>query len=117
MPDIDPVSIDQKIAACLTDAYFPDWIEAVKKVEVMDFDSLVPGHDSLGSKADVTEARQYLEALYGAVLNAARQGKSLHEMQQTILLEKFNHLGHYHEWRELNIEGMYRQISLHRRGN
>ena len=101
----------------LTDAYFPDWIDAVKRVEALDFDILIPGHGPLATKADATEHRQYLEALYHAVLSAARAGQSLEEMKQSIRLEEFSHLGQYEAWLALNIEGMYRQVSLHRRGN
>jgi len=114
---VDFVSVDRLPYRDLSDAYFPDWIEAVKAVEAMDFDILVPGHGPLGTKADVTEHRRYLEALYQGVLDAARAGKSLEEMKRTITLDEFRHLGQYDAWRELNIEGMYRQVSLHRRGN
>ncbi len=101
----------------LTDAYFPDWIDAIKRVEALDFDILVPGHGPVATKEDAVEIRRYLEALYGAVLSAARAGESLEEMQQSIKLDAFSHLGQYEAWLPLNIEGMYRQVSLHRRGN
>lgn len=29
----------------------------------------------------------------------------------------FSNMGMYDKWRELNIEGVYRQVQLHRRGN
>ena len=32
-------------------------------------------------------------------------------------LEEFKHMSMYDKWRELNIEGVYRQVDLHRRGN
>jgi len=38
-------------------------------------------------------------------------------MKKSITLDEFKHLSMYDEWRELNIEGVYRQVSLHRRGN
>lgn len=101
----------------LSDAYFPDWIDAIKAVEQIDFDILVPGHGETGTKADATNHRYYLQVLYDAVLDAARRGLTLEEMQQTITLEEFSHFGQFEAWRPLNIEGMYRQISLHRRGN
>jgi glyoxylase-like metal-dependent hydrolase (beta-lactamase superfamily II) len=101
----------------LSDAYFPQWIDAVKGVEAMDFDILVPGHGPVGTRSDAVEHRLYLEALYDSVLAAARDGKSLEEMKSTITLEPYKHLGQYEAWRELNIEGMYRQIGMHRRGN
>jgi glyoxylase-like metal-dependent hydrolase (beta-lactamase superfamily II) len=101
----------------LNDAYFPEWIDAVKAVEAMDFDILVPGHGPLGTKADATEHRRYLQALYDAVLDASRNGQSLDEMKKSITLAQFNKMDMYDKWRELNIEGMYRQVNLHRRGN
>ena len=101
----------------LPDAYIPDWMESLKRVEAMDFDILVPGHGALGNKADVSAFRDYLEELHAAVLEQARAGKSLEEMQQSIRLEKYKDWFRYEEFLPLNIEGMYSRISLHRRGN
>ena len=114
---VDFISVKRMPYMNLSDAYFPEWIDAVKKVEAMDFDILVPGHGPMGTKADATEHRRYLQALYAAVLDAAREGQSLGDMKKSITLDKFKHLSMYDKWRELNIEGMYRQVSLHRRGN
>ena len=101
----------------LTDAYIPEWMEAIKKVEAMDFDTLVPGHGALGNKEDATAFRQYMEELYAAVLKAAREGQSLEQMQQSIRLDKYKEWHNYDTHLALNIEGMYNQIKLHRRGN
>ena len=114
---VDFISVNRLPYMNLNDAYFPEWIKAIEKVEAMDFDILVPGHGPLGTKEDAVEHRRYLQALYDAVLDAARKGQSLEEMKQTITLDKFKDFGMYDKWRELNIEGMYAQISLHRRGN
>jgi glyoxylase-like metal-dependent hydrolase (beta-lactamase superfamily II) len=80
------------------DAYMPDWIESLKRVEAMDFDVLVPGHGPLGTRANVTMFREYLEDLRGAVLRYGREGKSVDEMKQL-------------------IKGMYRLVQANRRGN
>jgi glyoxylase-like metal-dependent hydrolase (beta-lactamase superfamily II) len=101
----------------LPDAYIPDWMESIKRVEAMDFDILVPGHGALGTKADATAFREYLEELHAAVLQASREGKSLEEMQRTIRLDKYKDWFRYDEFLPLNIEGMYHQINMHRRGN
>ncbi|HEX6211989.1 MAG TPA: MBL fold metallo-hydrolase, partial [Methylomirabilota bacterium] len=45
------------------DAYMPDWIESLRRVEAMDFDVLAPGHGPLGTRADVTMFREYLQDL------------------------------------------------------
>jgi glyoxylase-like metal-dependent hydrolase (beta-lactamase superfamily II) len=114
---VDFISVRRLPYRDLSDAYFPDWIEAVKRVEAMDFDILVPGHGPTGNKADARDHRLYLEELYGAVLAAARAGQDLEQMKQSITLDKYKGWGQYEAWLPLNIEGMYRQVSLHRRGN
>lgn len=101
----------------LTDAYVPEWIDAVEKVEAMDFDILIPGHGPVGTKDDAVAFRQYMEQLYAAVLKAAREGQSLEQMQQNIHLDEYKEWGSYDNHLALNIEGMYNQIKLHRRGN
>lgn len=101
----------------MTDAYIPDWMNAIARVEAMDFDILVPGHGGLGTKADATAFRGYMETLYAAVLKGAREGKSLEAMQQSIRLEKYKDWHNHDTQLPLNIEGMYKQIKLHRRGN
>jgi glyoxylase-like metal-dependent hydrolase (beta-lactamase superfamily II) len=114
---VDFISVNRLPYMGLNDAYFPQWIDAVKMVEAMDFDILVPGHGPLGTKADVAQHRRYLQALYDAVLDASRNGQSLEDMKKTITLDEFSQMAMYDKWRELNIEGMYRQVDLHRRGN
>lgn len=101
----------------LSDAYIPDWIESLRRVEAMDFDKLVPGHGSLGTKDDVHAFRGYMEELRSAVLEASRSEKSVDEMKQTIKLEKYRDWAQYEQFLPLNIEGMYRHVNLHRRGN
>ena len=114
---VDFVSIKRLPYRDLGDAYFPEWIDAVKRVEHMRFETLLPGHGPAGNKADVKEHRSYLQALYSQVLDAARAGQSLEEIKKTVTLDQFSHLGQFQQWRELNIEGVYRQVQLHRRGN
>ncbi len=99
----------------LSDAYFPDWIGAIKKVEGMDFDTLATCHGKMGTKADARVNRVFYEDLYGAVLKAVRAGQSLEEMQAGIKLAKYKDWGRYKQFLPLNIEGMYNQIKMHRR--
>jgi glyoxylase-like metal-dependent hydrolase (beta-lactamase superfamily II) len=114
---VDFVSVKRLPYKTLSDAYFPDWIEAIKAVEGLDFDILVPGHGPMGTKADAADHRGYLEALYRAVLAGARAGQSLEEMKRSITLDAYKDWGQYKAWRELNIEGMLKQVQMHRRGN
>ena len=114
---VDFISVKRLPYKNMTDAYIPDWIEAIRQVEAMDFDILVPGHGPIGVKADAGDHRAYLEDLHAAVLTAARGGQSLEQMQASIKLPKYQDWGQYEAWLPLNIEGMHRQVSLHRRGN
>ena len=114
---VDFIPVKSVAWKTLTDAFVPEWIDAVKKVEAMDFEILAPGHGALGSSADVTAFREYMEQLYAAVLQAARDGKSLEEMQQSIRLDQYAGWQGYEDQLPLNIEGIYNQIRLHRRGN
>lgn len=114
---VDFISVKLLPYMNLSDSYFPDWIGAIRVIEAMDFDILVPGHGPLGTKADASDHRAYMEDLYAAVLAQARAGRTLEEMKQNIKLEKYKDWGHYDEWLVLNIEGVYQRVSLQRRGN
>ena len=99
----------------MSDAYLPDWIDSLKRVEQMDFDILAPGHGRIGQRSDVRAFRVYMEDLYNAVLAGMRAGKSLDELKTSIKLEKYKDWFRYKEFLPLNIEGVHRQIVLHRR--
>jgi glyoxylase-like metal-dependent hydrolase (beta-lactamase superfamily II) len=98
------------------DAYMPDWIDSLRRVEAMDFDVLVPGHGPLGTKAHVTMFREYLQDLRAEVTRYARQGKSLDEIKRLVTLPRYAAWGPK-DWFPLNIEGMYRLVQANRRGN
>ncbi len=114
---VDFITVKRLPYRDLSDAYFPDWIKAIRKVEAMDFDILVPGHGAVGVKADAADHRAYLEDLYNGVLAGARAGRSVDQMKAEITLEAYAAWGQHEAWRPLNIEGMYRQVQMHRRGN
>ena len=114
---VDIVTVRRVAYKTLSDAYFPGWMEALKKVEAIDFDILAPGHGPLGTRTDARDQRLYLEELYAAVLAGLREGKSVEQMQDTIKLERYEDWGQYEAWLPLNIQGMAANIRLHRRGN
>ncbi len=114
---VDFISIDRLPYQTLGDAYVPEWIASLKTLEALDIDIVQPGHGKTGTRADVTEHREYVEALYEAVLTASREGKTLDEMKQSITLKKYTHFDNYDTWRIPNIEGMYRHVNEYRVGN
>ncbi|MGH7414873.1 MAG: MBL fold metallo-hydrolase [Candidatus Rokuibacteriota bacterium] len=113
---VDFIPVNSYAFRDLPDSYMPDWIESLRQVEGMDFDVLVPGHGPLGTKANVTMFREYLQDLRGEVMRHARAGKSLDEIKQLVTLPKYAAWGPK-EWFPLNIEGMHRLVQANRRGN
>jgi glyoxylase-like metal-dependent hydrolase (beta-lactamase superfamily II) len=95
---------------------FPDdWIESLKRVEQLDFETLVPGHGNIGRKEHVRMFRGYLEDLRAAVLDQVRKGATLEEAKKAVRLPKYDNWGRYADWFPENVEGMYRYLSQSRR--
>jgi glyoxylase-like metal-dependent hydrolase (beta-lactamase superfamily II) len=111
---VDFIPVESVAFRDFPDAYVEDWIESLRRVELMDFDILAPGHGSLGRKEHVRLFREYMQDLQGAVRQHAREGKSLEEMKTLIKLPKYEKWGGYQQWFPLNIDGMYRHVQLHR---
>ena len=114
---VDFVSVKRLPFRNLSDSYYPDWIDSLRRVEELDFDILAPGHGAMGMKRDVRDHRRYHEDLYNAVVAAARGGQSLEQMKASITLDEYKDWGSYADWRKLNIEGVYARVVLQRRGN
>jgi glyoxylase-like metal-dependent hydrolase (beta-lactamase superfamily II) len=113
---VDFIPVNSYAFRDFPDAYMPDWIDSLRRVEVMDFDVLVPGHGPLGSKANVVMFREYLQDLRDAVQRYAREGKSADEVKTLVALPKYAGWNPK-EWFPLNVEGMYRLVQANRRGN
>lgn len=99
------------------DAYLTDWIESLRRVEAMEFDTLAPGHGPLGNKQSVVNYRTYMEDLYTQVLAAVRAGKSVEETKTAVDLSKYESWAGYKDMAALNIVGMYRMVTSNRRPN
>jgi glyoxylase-like metal-dependent hydrolase (beta-lactamase superfamily II) len=92
-----------------------EWIKSYKLIEDLDFDILAQGHGSvLFKKADVAEDRQFFEDLVAEVSAGMAQGKSLDELKQSILLEKYKDWGSYQRLRQDNIEAAYNNLKIYR---
>ena len=87
------------------------WLDEMRAIEAMGAEIVIPGHGAVGTTEDVAEHRRYLEELRDAVAEGIAAGRSLEEMQETILMESYSGWGNYEEWRTLNIEGMYGLLS------
>ncbi|MBT3398385.1 MAG: MBL fold metallo-hydrolase [Rhodospirillaceae bacterium] len=105
---VDFIPIQAVAFRDLPDAWLPDWIDSVRAVEGMDFDTLAPGHGKMGTPADVTAFREYMEDLWAAVSQAVADGKTLEQAQAEIKLPKYAGWGRYEQFLPLNIAGAYR---------
>jgi glyoxylase-like metal-dependent hydrolase (beta-lactamase superfamily II) len=114
---VDFIPVETVAFRDFPDAYMPDWIDSLKRVEAMDFDIFVPAHGKVGEKRHVTLFREYLQDLHAEVLAGARAGKTPDDLVQTIKLPKYEGWTNYKESLALNIQGMYRLIQANRRPN
>ena len=91
----------------LDGGYLPEWVDSLKAVAQLDFDIIVPGHESPGTKAQVEEQARYMEELYTAVSEGIAAGKSKEELIETVLMEDYMHLIEYEFSRAGNVLGAY----------
>jgi glyoxylase-like metal-dependent hydrolase (beta-lactamase superfamily II) len=92
-----------------------EWIRSIKSVEALDFDILVPGHQSIQlTKADVTELRVFFEDLVSAMSAGMSQGKPLEELKRTLTFDKYKSWTGYDQRRVFNIEAAYNNLRTYR---
>ncbi len=97
--------------------YYPGYFDSLRIIEEMDFDILLVGHGvhgtgrgAIGKKEDVTEHREYREALYAKILEAKASGLTREQAMETIELVEYEYLGMYEQWFKNNISTMWRHI-------
>ncbi len=100
----------------LLDFYHDGWMESLRWLDRQDFDTLEGGHYDLGTKAEVRINIDYMQSLHDQVLKLVRAGQSWDQLWRNVDLAKFKDRIGYADMRILNIEGMYRWVSAHRRG-
>ena len=82
-------------------------LNSIRLVEMLDFDVVAPAHGVVGGKADVASYRHYLEELRESVAAGIAAGRSVEELQASILMEPYSDWINYENWRPLNVAGMY----------
>ena len=85
-------------------------IRSTREALELDFDTFVGGHANIGTKQDVRRYLSYMESLYEQVLDGILQGKTLEQIKKDVDLTAFSDLAMYKEWRDLNIEGTYKEL-------
>ena len=108
---VDFIPVETVAYRTMRSDYPDDWVESLKRIEQLDFDTLVPGHGKVGKKEHVRMFRGYLEELRAAVLEQLKKGANLDEAKKAIRLPKYEHWARYADWFPENVEGMYRYLS------
>lgn len=86
-------------------------LNSMRLVEMLDFDVAAPGHGVVGDKSDIAAYRHYLEELRDAVAAGIAAGRSVEELQQSILMDPYRDWIAYEAWRPLNVVGMYNLLT------
>ena len=105
---VDSVAVDRLPYRDLPDYYLsaPNVLRLI--YNFIDFKILIPGHGPIGTKKHFISHQKYLENLQMKVANALIKGLTVEEAKKKINLKKYKKWGQYENWRDLNIEGMYR---------
>ena len=83
-----------------------DMIAQIEKIESLDFETLIPAHGYVGVKSDAADVRVYLEVLKTEVLTGLKDGQSVDELKESILMSDYKDWLGYENWLQLNVEGM-----------
>jgi glyoxylase-like metal-dependent hydrolase (beta-lactamase superfamily II) len=99
------------------DFYYDGWIETLNWVLQQDVDVIDVGHYTPATKEDERALRDYMVDLHQQVLDLVRQGQSWDQLYRNVKFsdETKKWIG-YDQMRILNILGMFRWVSNHRRG-
>lgn len=91
------------------------WIDSYKTLETLDFDRVITNHGQMGDKASLVAFRQYLEEIYAAVSEGIKAGRTVEELQQTVLLEKHKTRLGYEQQRLAVIQSAYDSLTKYSR--
>lgn len=81
-------------------------IASVRAVEGLDFDTFVPGHGNVGTKADVTAFRRYVEDLVQGVQDGIKAGRTFEQLQASTMLDKYKGWANFGQ-KNANIAEVY----------
>ncbi|MFQ5703994.1 MAG: MBL fold metallo-hydrolase [Gemmatimonadales bacterium] len=95
----------------LPDYYFPEFFEALAKLQELDFDSIAFGHGPPGDRAAIARQVNYYSELRAAVREAVDKGWSEDEAAQRIRLSAYAGWRQYDSWFPLNVRALYRWMT------
>jgi glyoxylase-like metal-dependent hydrolase (beta-lactamase superfamily II) len=99
------------------DFYYDGWVDTLDWVIRQEVDTIDVGHYSPATKRDVIAERTYIVDLHQQVLDLVRAGQSWDELYRNVkFTPEVQSWTAFSAMKTLNILGMYRWVSNHRRG-
>jgi glyoxylase-like metal-dependent hydrolase (beta-lactamase superfamily II) len=105
---VDYITLKNRFPGGFDDAApLADWIRAIRVVEGLDFDTAVPGHGDVGTKADVAAYRQYFEDLTKLVSDGVRANQTVEQLQASAGLDTYKDWVNFPQAKNQNIADAY----------
>lgn len=99
------------------DFYYDGWIETLDWALKQDVNYIDVGHYTPATLENIKDEREYMIDLHSQVLNLVRQGQSWDQLYRNVKFsEKVKKWFGFETMSKLNILGMYRWVTNHRRG-
>jgi glyoxylase-like metal-dependent hydrolase (beta-lactamase superfamily II) len=83
------------------------YIDALRTIMALDFDHAATGHALMGTKKDAAMSLQYLEDLATGVAAGIGAGRSLQEIQKTLMLDAYKSFERWDTHRAIHIAQAY----------
>ncbi len=87
------------------------YVDAIAKVQALDFDTVIPGHGDVGEKADLDLFLDFLRALEAAVASGIAEGKTVEELHETVSIPGYEDWLLYDERRITLISEAYELLA------
>lgn len=104
---VDFVSNDRVGYRDLPDYHYPEFLEAMRRLQELNYETVVFGHGPPGGPEAVDRQIRYYEALRDAVAEALDAGLTRDEAAERVELPEFADWAGYEDWLELNVRAMY----------
>lgn len=95
----------------LPDYYFPEFFDALAKLQEFDFDTIAFGHGPPGDRAAIVRQVNYYRDLRAAVRAAVDKGWSEDEAAERVRLPAYAGWRQYDSWFPLNVRAIYRWMA------
>ncbi|MFO8024397.1 MBL fold metallo-hydrolase [Thiohalophilus sp.] len=100
----------QKMIPSFVDAHVSSWIDTLAKIQERNIETVVPGHGSLMTMADVKAMHQRMADLYAGVEAGYNQGMMDSEIRKTLDLSEWKKMKEFEGQMGVNINRAYLEI-------